>query len=647
MGLAILAMSCVAGCTGKSTRLAGARSVVILGIDGMDPQLLTEFVDKGLMPNFQRLMEEGSFSPLQTSKPPQSPVAWSNFTTGKDAGGHGIYDFIHCDHENYMPMFSAAIVEGPKKTVNLGKYVVPLERGRVENLRKGRAFWQVLDEKDVPYLIFKIPSNFPPVECKGMSVSGMGTPDMLGTCGTFSFFTDDSSYAALDISGGQVIPVKVENNQVHTAFIGPDNTLLADKPALKRPFTVSIDRENETARIKVGKRVILIKEGGWSDWFEVEFDLLGPLKKMSGITRLYMKSLSPYFMLYAAPLNLNPADPVFPISTPPGYAKELYEKIGYYSTKGMPEDTKALEWGVLDDGEFVEQANFVLRERLRLLDAILADYQGGLLFFYFSTLDLATHMLWRNFDPMHPAHNEEAARHGDQLERYYTQMDSVLGVVRRKVPKEAVLMVMSDHGFSPYYWKFNLNTWLYENGYIEFLDDSDESDDPLFRNVFWRRTRAFGLGINGLYINVRGRDGEGIVAPGEAYKTLVDEISEKLLAFTDPNTGRPVVRAVYKRDESYHGDYLSIAPDIVVGYDRGYRCSDESALGSFSRRTIEPNMNKWSGDHCMASEVLPGVFVSNRRLLVPDPALTDFAATVLALYGVERPEDMGGRRLVE
>jgi predicted AlkP superfamily phosphohydrolase/phosphomutase len=173
------------------------------------------------------------------------------------------------------------------------------------------------------------------------------------------------------------------------------------------------------------------------------------------------------------------------------------------------------------------------------------------------------------------------------------------------------------------------------------------SEEPLFRNVFWRRTRAFGLGINGLYINVRGRDEEGVVPPGEAYEALVKEISEKLLAYRDPKTGHSVVKAVYTRDATYHGDYLGLAPDIVVGYDRGYRCSDESALGGLSTEIIEPNLGKWTGDHCMASEVVPGIFLSNRPLLVADPALTDFAATVLALYGVDRPQDMGGRRLVE
>jgi predicted AlkP superfamily phosphohydrolase/phosphomutase len=645
--LAAAAAVLATGCTQKPNPLAGARSVVILGVDGMDPQLFDAFRAKGLMPNLERLMARGCYSLLTTSTPPQSPVAWSNFITGMNPGGHGIFDFIHCDRSNYLPLFSEALVESPKKTVRIGRFVIPLSAGRVELLRKGDAFWQLLDRKDVPYLIFKIPSNFPPVESKGISLSGMGTPDILGTYGTFSFFTDDPTFASMDVSGGQVIPVTVSENQIQTAFIGPENTLLAEKPVLQRPFTVSIDPENATAKITIDEEVILLREGDWTPWFELSFDVMGPFKKITGIVRLYLKALSPYFMLYATPININPADPALPISTPPGYAKQICRKVGYYFTQGMAEDTKALEWGVFDDGEFIEQANFVFDENNRLLDAVLDDYRGGFLFFYFSTLDQTTHMLWRDFDPDHPAHTADSGPYMKQTERYYAQIDSVVGAVEKRLPEDAVFIVMSDHGFAPYYWKFNLNTWLYQNGFIALLNESNITDQPLFRNVFWRRTRAFGLGINGLYVNLRGREAEGVVKPGEEYEALIAEISEKLLAYRDPETGAAPVKHVYRSKDVYQGDQVEIGPDLVVGFARGYRCSDESALGDFSNEIISPNLSKWTGDHCMATDEVPGILVANRPLLVSDPALTDFAATVLHLYGVERPKSIGGRPLFD
>jgi predicted AlkP superfamily phosphohydrolase/phosphomutase len=165
--------------------------------------------------------------------------------------------------------------------------------------------------------------------------------------------------------------------------------------------------------------------------------------------------------------------------------------------------------------------------------------------------------------------------------------------------------------------------------------------------VFWRRSRAFGLGINGLYINLRGREAEGVVKPGEEYDALVEEIRQKLLAYRDPITGLAPVKEVYRRSDVYQGAEVDHAPDLVVGFARGYRCSDESALGDFSNEIITPNLSKWTGDHCMATSEVPGILVANRPLLVSDPALTDFAATVLHLYGVERPEDIIGRPLFD
>ncbi|MEJ2719652.1 MAG: alkaline phosphatase family protein [bacterium] len=624
------------------------KNVVILGVDGMDPRLLERYTSTGIMPNFKKLMDEGSFAPLATSNPPQSPVAWSTFITGCDPGVHGIFDFIHVDHSNYMPEFSAALVSSPAKTIKIGSWVIPLSSGKVELLRRGEAFWQCLDTKNIPYTIFRIPANFPPVDSKGVTTAGMGTPDVLGSYGTFSFFTDDPSFQSLDVSGGQIIPITVDNDMFTSHFIGPDNTFKVDNPPLTRDFTVSIDRDNKAARIDIdGGETVLLSEGDWSDWIQLEFNPLGPFHKVTGITRLYLKSLAPYFELYATPINIDPSNPALPISTPPDFCKKLYEKIGFYYTQGMPEDTKALEWGVFNDGEFVDQANFVFTERERMLDAILDDYKGGLLFFYFSTLDQTGHMMWRNIDPAHPGHTEAAAKYAHQMEKFYARMDSTLGVVRERIPKDALLIVMSDHGFAPFYKKFHLNTWLYKNGYISLLDASNLDNSPLFKNVFWRRTRAYGLGINGLYINLRGRDAEGAVKPGPEYDALVKEISDKLLAYRDPATGAPVIEDVFKREDIYHGPMAEKGPDLVIGFHRGYRCSDESALGGFSKEVLTPNLSKWSGDHCIDPEGAPGIIVANQPILVKDPALIDFARSILKIYDVEPAPEMRGRPLFD
>ena len=634
-GVALLAIdggAFPAGTAGASPR---ERSVIILGIDGMDPILLERFIEKGRMPVFEKLVREQSYSLLETSIPPQSPVAWSNFITGMDPGGHGIFDYIGRDLETYRPSFSLTHVDEPGRVLRVGGWVIPVSAGKATLLRRGKAFWQILDEHGVPYTISRVPSNFPPVPCKGRTLSGLGTPDLAGSYGTFSYFTNDPAFAGLEVSGGSIYPVAVENGAVSAVLIGPPNTLRTSAPLLEAPFIVHADAARGAAKIVVGKTEMILAVGEWSPWTEVSFDLIGPLHTLKGICRFYLKSIDPHFGLYVTPLNIHPAHPALPISTPSRYAAELSRAIGHFYTQGNPEDTKALEWGVFDDAEFIHQARLVLGEQRRMLDAALDEHDGGLLFFYISTLDLCQHMLWRNMDPAHPAHFEEAAAHKDEIENLYVEMDRLVAHVLERIPPDAAFIIMSDHGFSPYYRKFNLNTWLLENGYLELVDPAAMERSRLFENVHWRKTKAYGVGFNGLYVNLRGREGKGIVRAGAECEELLREIGDKLLAAKDPETGASPIRSVYRASEIYHGAEARNAPDLVIGYRRGYRCSDQSVLGDFTRDVFGWNMDKWSGDHCMAAEEVPGILIANRKLRVSDPRLGDFAATILSLFGID------------
>jgi predicted AlkP superfamily phosphohydrolase/phosphomutase len=225
-------------------------------------------------------------------------------------------------------------------------------------------------------------------------------------------------------------------------------------------------------------------------------------------------------------------------------------------------------------------------------------------------------------------------------------MDRVLGTIRARIPRNATLIVMSDHGFAPYYQKVHLNTWLYRNGYLALVRP-DEPGSPLFGNVFWRRTRAYAAGLNGLYLNVAGREARGIVTRGAEYDALVAEIEAKLLEFRDPENGERVVTTVYRARDVYHGSEVDAAPDLIVGYNRGYRSSDDSALGTVTSELLTPNLGKWTGDHCMDHHLVPGILVSSRPLRVGDPRLIDLPVTILALFGVGAPAAMTGRALID
>ena len=643
-----LASAVVLAACGWRSRAASSEAstnktkMIVLGIDGMDPDLLQKFMDEGKMPHFAALAKQGSFVRLGTSDPPQSPVAWSNLITGMNPGGHAIFDFIHRDPRTMLPYLSTSEVEPSKHTVRLGKWIIPLTGGQTKLLRQGKAFWEYLDERKIPATIFRMPSNFPPVKTSARTFVGMGTPDFLGTYGTFSFYTDDPLMAPGPVDGGHIYPVQVDNNRVQAKLYGPYNTLRKDNPQATLDFTAAVDPVNPAAKITIGDQEFLLREGEWSPWIRVEFTLVPVLESVSGICRFYLKQAHPEFQLYVTPLNIDPAHPALPLSTPDGYAPWLSQQTGPFYTQGIAEDTKALSSGVLDDGEYLRQAQMVAAERRRIFDLELPRFRSGLFFFYFSEIDLNSHMFWRDMDPHHPGYRPELGeKYGQVLEQLYEQMDEMLGKAMARVDQDTTLIVLSDHGFAPFYRAFNLNTWLLENGYLALKPGTTPTGD-FFANVDWLHTRAYGLGLNGLYLNLSGREQKGIVHPGAEADALKKELAAKLLALRDPSSGAQVITRMDAATEVYSGPYVAQAPDLIVGYARGYRSGWPTVLGGFSPDVLDDNTEPWSGDHCMDYTQVPGILLSNRKIQASSPSLTDIAPTILAEFGIAKPANMRG-----
>lgn len=619
--------------------------VIILGVDGMDPVLLQQFIDEGVMPNLAALAERGDFSPLGTTMPPLSPVAWSSFITGMQPGGHGIYDFLHRDPATAMPIFAMAETLPPTWQLQIGSWVLPLAGGGYELKRRGRAFWQLLAEAGVDTTLFRMPANFPPVECECRSFAGMGTPDLLGTPGTFSFYTTDPPEDQSGVTGGNIYEVRSENGKVRAQLHGPPNPYLAatdgaSLPELTVDFEVTVDSERGAARLDVADAVVVLEQGEWSDWITVDFSPI-PLTPITANARFYLKEAGPGFQLYVSPLQVNPESPVLPLSHPADWSSELYEQLGPFYTQELPEETKAFSSGLLDGREFWAQAQIVLSERLRALDYFLDSYDRGLLFFYFSSVDQGSHMLWHYQDAAHPGfHSDDFLKDG--IRRLYRQIDEAVGKVMRKLEPSTTLIVMSDHGFSPFYRQVNLNSWLLEKGYVTLADPARQGRAPLFANVDWSRTQAYSVGLNGLYVNLRGRESRGIVSPA-AYPDVLDRLERDLLAMRDPATGEPVVTLVTRTRRDFKGDALEDAPDIIVGYNRGYRTSWKSPLGEFPREVLLDNLDPWSGDHSIDARLVPGVLLSNREIIGDSPHLTDLTVAVLEEFGVAATPEMIGK----
>jgi predicted AlkP superfamily phosphohydrolase/phosphomutase len=628
-----------------SSRSRATKKVLCLGLDGMDPQLLRRYMAEGIMPNFVRLVEAGDFRACGTSIPPQSPVAWSNFITGQDSGGHAIFDFIHREPGTLMPMLSISKASAPEKFLRFGDWKIPRSGGGVELLRRGRAFWEYLADADIDTTIFKMPSNFPPVDCRVRSISGMGTPDILGTYGIFGYYTTDPPEDT-DLGGGRVVPVTLRDNRMTADILGPPNICREGKLDTRATFEAIVDPGNPAVLFNVGDSRFILNEREWSDWVKVEFCMIPYLKSITGICRFYLMEVRPTFRLYVSPVQIDPANPAMPISTPPDYAREIVEQTGPFYTQGLPDDTKALDEGVFGDVDYISQADLVLEERMKQYRYEIDRFRTldrGFLFFYFNSLDQNCHMFWRNMDPASPMHADAEGKYWDRIREMYIAMDTVLEHALDVVDDDTVLFIVSDHGFAPYHRSFHVNTWLLENGYLQLQRGMEREDVAYLQGINWRTTRAYAFGINGLYINERGREMGGIVRRGPERERLLAELVEGLESVVDPTTGMQPIKHAYLADEAYNGPHVADGPDIILGYSRRYRGSNESALGKMTNTIFSDNVLKWSGDHCMAADEVPGVLLSNRKIIKEDPSLLDMAPTFLSLFNLKSPPEMLGR----
>ena len=613
-----------AGCS--RTHAAGKR-VIVLGIDGMDPTFLATHWDD--LPNLQRLSREGSFHKLATSIPPQSPVAWSSFITGMDPGGHGIFDFIHRNPATRMPFSSMAETLEADRTIPLGPYVIPISGGGVRSLRTGKAFWQTLSERGVHTTVIRMPANFPPAEChQGESLSGMGTPDMQGTFGTFTFFTDDPAEKRTQVPGGRIERISLDNGHAVLRVGGPANSLRKDHAPTSSDLKIDVDPTAPAARFEAEGEQVVLREGEWSGWLRAEYPLIPGVKNTSGIYRLYLQQVHPRLRLYVSPVNIDPAAPELPISAPAGFSRELAEDLGSFYTQGIPEESSAFRAGILNRAEFLTQSKKVLDDSLRMFHYELSKFEDGLFFYYFSSIDQNSHMLWSRFE--------------SDLLPFYKGIDGVVGEAMRKAGNDTTLIVMSDHGFARFDRSVHLNTWLMREKFLALDDPSKTGDQELFAHVDWSSTQAYALGLNGIYLNLAGREPNGIVSEEER-KAVAERIADRLLKMTDSKTGERVVETVYFPETAYRGHNITFAPDLLVGFNRGYRSSWQTALGAVPAATIEDNDSSWIGDHCMASDAVPGVFLSNRKSRTDEPQLYDLTATVLGEFGVGPTQGMIGR----
>jgi len=631
----------------KAYKKARVKRVIVVGLDGLEPSLTEQFMADGLLPNLAKLREQGCYRLLGTTWPPLSPVAWSSFSTGTNPGKHNIFDFI-MRTPNYQPTISSVRIRAPRRKLKLGSYLFPLSRPEINALRKSKPFWTVLGEHGVFSAVLRVPITFPPDRFKGVQLSAMCVPDLRGTQGMFSHYIEHGEAGATmegDVGGDRIL-VHRNGDGVQSFLRGPTNGLRADGGELRLPFKVLSGRNGSDAVLHIDGQQIALKENEYTDWVRISFPA-APGMKVHGICRFYLKSFPRPFELYCTPLQIDPDRPVMPIAHPFVYSSYLARKQGSFATLGLAEDTWALSEDVLSEEAFLEQAYDIHAERERMFFDALDKVRRGFVVCVFDGPDRIQHMFWRFIDDKHPAAtDEQRARHRHVIREMYQRMDELVGRVMQRVDKHTALFVMSDHGFKPFRRGVDLNAWLRDNGYLVPKGGKRVAPKPYLADIDWPKTRAYAVGLAGIFLNVKGREANGTVSAAEAPR-LAEELASKLSGLVDPQTGEVAIHEARTRTQTYRGPYVENAPDVIVGYNVGYRVSWDAAIGKCGEPVFSDNRKAWSGDHCVHPALVPGVLFSNLKLPADEANIIDVATTVLDLFGIQAPAYMEGKSLAE
>ena len=624
----------------KSLSKSKVQRVVVLGLDGLDYSLTSKMLAEGKLPNMAKLRDRGCFKPLGTTLPPISPVAWSSFQTGVNPGKHNIFDFLIPDLHSYQPKLSSVEIRPPKRVLRFGNFQLPLGGAQLRILRKSKPFWSYLGDRGIFSSILRVPITFPPEPLRGVLLSAMCVPDLRGTQGMFSYYTTRSGIEPGQI-GGEVHVVTRDGNKIESSLIGPDNPFRTSSSPMKLPFTIII-QDDRSAMLKINGDQHNLRKDEYSDWIKVEFRS-GPGMKVVGLCKFLLLRSEPQFELYVSPINIDPEVPAMPVSYPSYYSTYLANLQGPFATLGIAEDTWALNEHVLHDRHFVRQCIDMDAEREAMFFDSLDKVKQGVCVCVFDGTDRLQHTFWRDIDESHPAReSNEQPPDRNIIEDLYIRMDALVGrTMERCSAPDNMLMVISDHGFNSFRRGLDLNRWLEENGYLTLHEG--RRDEEFLAGVDWSRTRAFSIGLAGIYINVKNKYSQGIVDPTAEADRLREEIAAKLTKLVDPESGASAICRVYAAGKIYRGPYKDEGPDLIVGYQRGYRASWETAIGRTTTEVFLSNKKAWSGDHCIDPSLVPGVLFCSQAIATSNTRLMDVGPTILNLFGVDVPEHMDGK----
>jgi predicted AlkP superfamily phosphohydrolase/phosphomutase len=618
------------------------KRVIVLGFDGLDPKLTKKWMDAGLLPTFSKLAETGSFSPLTTTNPPETAAAWAAFSTGQNPGKTGVIDFVIRDPRTYTPL--PGLIQ--LKRSPDGGPPIPVAT------RQGVPVWKIVGDNGLQSTVLNLPVTWPPERFNGRLLSGMGVPDISGRGNRAGYYstaikTPEKRFSVWEVS------IELVDGVVETILFGPGEQTI--------PIQFTVNPETMTATVNIQGSVTKMDVGHLSDWCEVSFPT--GETAVHGMCRFCVLEIEPELRIYCSPVQIHPGKPFLPISNPPSFSAELYEALGPYRTQGREVDIFNLQENIIEDEVLLEDTFLALEEREKMTIHFIDQYTDDLIISWFGVVDTTQHGYWRFYDPQHPLYTEEGAtKFGDTILKVYQWHDQMVGRILDRIGDDSLLMIASDHGCTDWRRSVDFNAWLMQEGFLTLLPEDqvpEETEQFMpqvgsvkgvpFSHVDWSKTKAYSIGMGKIYLNLRGREGQGIVNPGAEAVAIEDELIASFMSWHDPKNGEPVVSNVYRSRDVQWGPAMKRTPELIVGLHGGFRVAFSSVRQITLGGPLKDNDKKISGDHVSVDfELVPGTFMSNKPFDFGDgfPHLLDISPTILEFFDLEVPADMDGRSLL-
>jgi len=588
------------------------RRILLIGADGMDPQVLERLMGAGHLPNLSRLRAEGAFGAMRTTYPPVSPVAWTSLLTGCWPAKHGIIDFVTRAPRSYRP--------------TLGLYSIrPDAAGQLQyhSYRSVPTVAELLGAEDLSSYLLHIPGTFPPPQIKGGALAGLGAPDLLGSFGVPALYTTDVDALPAELRRRpEVTPLAAADNGVwQGTMAGPGEAGL--------PLTLRRRGDGLALRIASRDEELRLALERWSDWVEVSFAQHDG-EVLRGICRFFLLQAASNIVLYRTPLHHSPAAPGVPLCWPSDFAPRLASEIGLFPTASFPMEQAGYQDGLLPVDAFLAGAYDAWEGQVQIAETLIERADWALLAMHLFTADTLQHLFWPDVEGV--------------IAAGYRWLDKVIGRLHDLAGRETLLIVASDHGVAPLDHWVHLNRWLHREGFLA-VDDRGRID--------WHETRAFCLGYGGIYLNVMDREPAGIVEPGQPYERARRELIDRLVALRDPYTDQQIVQHALPREAWNAGVHVGRMPDLIVTFHRGYGLARQDARGQIPSggEVVEENHGRWRGGHegPYAPDQVPGIFLAAgadiRHTQLRDATIVDVAPTILTMLGLKPTSEMDGQPL--